>query len=103
MKKLSRTQFIKKPRDFHVLIPKDCYVINKIIYVSAFDLAEIMNRPSKIAKHIQGYENSCFVDERSLWHVLYITSMEVDYGFLVDFENGKVCFASFLKRSEVHQ
>jgi len=80
-----KVNFIRKA-DHEELIPQDEFVIEKEITLSKADFDRFINNPLGYYDFIKDNTNLMYCDTSVVFHCIYVTSNEHDFGILIESE-----------------
>jgi hypothetical protein len=83
--KIMKVNFIRKA-EHEELIPQDEFVIEKEIVIDASAFEEFINNPLGYYDFIKENNNSMYCDTDGVFHCIYVTSKEHDFGILIESE-----------------
>jgi len=93
-----KANFIRKPAT-EDLIPQDEYMIIKEIILSEEDFNKFIERPLDDYDFIRGHRGLMYCDADGVYHCLFVTSKEHDFGILVESEGYSYArYAAYLKK-----
>lgn len=98
---MKKASFIRKPHRANIE-PRDTYKIIKTITLTEARFEEFMDGLLSDQDFIEEHSREMYRDENNVWHVLFVTAEEVDYGVLVNSEGYSYArYAAYVKKSEV--
>jgi hypothetical protein len=80
-----KVNFIRKA-EYEELIPQDEFMIEKEIILSKMEFEEFINNPLGYYDFIKENTNLMYCDTYGVFHCIYVTSNEHDFGILVESE-----------------
>jgi hypothetical protein len=80
-----KVNFIRKA-EYEELIPQDEFMIEKEIILSKMDFDEFVGNPLGYYDFIKDNKNLMYCDTDGVYHCIYVTSNEHDFGILVESE-----------------
>jgi len=80
-----KVNFIRKA-EHEELIPQDEFVIEKEIVLDESTFEDFINNPLGYYDFIKDNTNMMYCDEDGVYHCIYVTSNEHDFGILIESE-----------------
>lgn len=68
------------------IIPQDDFVIEKVIEISNDEFNEFLNDILSDKDFIEENKDLMYVDANDVWHAIFVTSKEADFGLLIQSE-----------------
>ena len=94
-----KVNFIRKATDYE-LIPQDEFVIEKTIVIKPRLFDAFINAPLDDYDFIQENVDLMWCDTKDVYHCIYITSDEHDFGILVESEGyGYARYSAYLPKA----
>ena len=78
-----KTRFIRKP-ERQDLIPQDEFIIEKVIVLDKKDFDKFLNHPLDDYDFIKENVELMYCDKENVYHCIFVTSNEDDFGILIE-------------------
>ncbi len=96
-----KTRFIRKP-ERQDLIPQDEFIIEKEIVLDKKDFDKFLNHPLDDYDFIKENVELMYCDKENVYHCIFITSNEDDFGILIESEGYHYArYAAFISKAEL--
>jgi hypothetical protein len=96
-----KVNFIRKA-EYEELIPQDEFVIEKEVILSKRDFDEFIGNPLGDYDFIKDNKNVMYCDTNGVYHCIYVTSNEHDFGILVESEGYHYArYAAYLPKTNL--
>jgi len=84
------------------IIPQDECVIEKVVEVPLEKFNQFLDDMLGDYEFINAHKDFMYVDSDNLWHAIFVTSKEVDYGILVQSEGYAYArYSAYLSKAEL--
>ena len=94
-----KANFIRKAMDYE-LIPQDKFIIEKEVVLVKREFEEFIKGPLNDYYFIEDNIDIMYVDEEKVFHCIFITSDEHDFGILVESEGYKYArYSAYLPKA----
>ncbi len=80
-----KVNFIRKAMNYE-LIPQDEFIVEKTVEISERAFNKFINRPLDDYEFIRDNVNLMYCDKNNIYHCIFITTKNKDYGILVESE-----------------
>jgi len=96
-----KTIFVRKP-DKRSLVPQDEFVIEKEIVLEKEAFDKFLNHPIDNYDFIKDNNKLMYCDDKSIYHCIYITSNEHNFGILIESEGYHYArYAAYISKAEL--
>ncbi len=84
------------------IIPEDDFVIETVVELPIKEFNKFLDDMLGDYKFIEERKHLMYVDRDNVWHAIYVTAKDIDYGILVQSEGyGYARYSAFLRRCHV--
>lgn len=84
------------------IVPQDDYTIEKVVELSISKFNKFLDDMLADYDFIKENKDLMYVDKDNIWHSIYVTAKEVDYGILIQSEGYDYArYSAFLRKCHV--
>ena len=84
------------------ILPQDEFVIEKVVEVSIDEFKKFLDDMLGDYEFINAHKDFMYVDRDNVWHAIFVTAKEVDYGILVQSEGYAYArYSAYLNKAEL--
>jgi len=84
------------------IIPEDDFVIETVVELPIKEFNKFLDDMLGDYEFINAHKDIMYVDSNDVWHAIYVTAKDVDYGILVQSEGyGYARYSAFLRKCHV--
>ncbi|MFA5474444.1 MAG: DUF6329 domain-containing protein [Acholeplasmataceae bacterium] len=84
------------------IVPQDDYTIEKVVELSISKFNKFLDDMLADYDFIKENKDLMYVDKDNIWHAIYVTAKDVDYGILIQSEGyGYARYSAFLRKCHV--
>lgn len=84
------------------IIPQDDFVIETVVEIPIKKFNKFLDDMLADYDFIKAHKDLMYVDENNIWHTIYVTAKDLDYGILVQSEGYSYArYSAFLRRCHV--
>jgi len=98
---MNKAKFVRKAL-ISELIPNDTFIIEKIIKLTESEFKVFSDRLLDDYHFIKDNIDLMYVDKDNLWHVIMVTTDEIDYGILINSEGSSYAkYSAYVKKKDL--
>ena len=84
------------------IVPQDDYTIEKVVELPISKFNKFLDDMLADYDFIKENKDLMYVDKDNIWHAIYVTAKDVDYGILIQSEGyGYARYSAFLRKCHV--
>lgn len=98
---MTKVKFERKAYKEQIL-PEDEFVVVKEVVISLKQFDKFINRMLDDYDFIEKNKDLMYIDENNVWHAIFVTAEEMDYGILVQSEGYNFArYSAYLTKAEL--
>lgn len=80
----------------------DEFIIEKVVEVSLKEFSKYINGTLSDFDYIKENKHLMFIDEKQVWHCIFLTAKELDHGILIQSDGHNFArYSAYLEKSEL--